>query len=268
MRTTLILVFCSAWLNGMTQTPKKSELLTLKNGHKLYYEVYGQGDPLILLHGYTLSSKSWIEFVNEYSTMYQVILVDLQGHGKSGSFESDLSIKSVASEVDELIQYLNFDSILAIGFSFGGDVLFQLASSRPGLVKSFISIGACGFWNSKDFPNWLDALSFKNIANLKYMYKHQNDENQVKKILDQFPNYSTTLTDDGMRKIESEILVVIGDNDDGIPLEYLARVRRNRPNSYIWILPNTGHGAHYGKNKNEFVINSLAFLKGDWVQKK
>ncbi|MFN8342957.1 MAG: alpha/beta hydrolase [Cyclobacteriaceae bacterium] len=181
MRTTILLLFHLIWLNGMTQPMNKSELFTLKNGHKLYYEVYGQGDPLLLLHGYTLSSKSWMEFVNEYSAKYQVILVDLQGHGKSGSFDSDLSIKSVASEVDELIQHLNFKSLFAIGFSFGGDVLFQLASSRPGLVKSFISIGACGFWNSKDFPNWIDWLSYKNIENLKYMYEYQGDENQIKK---------------------------------------------------------------------------------------
>lgn len=268
MRTTIHLLFCFIWLNGMAQSSKISESFTLKNGRKLYYEIYGQGDPLLLLHGYTLSSKSWIEFVNDYSAKYKVILVDLQGHGKSGSFDSDLSIKSVASEVDELIQHLNFSSLSAIGFSFGGDVLFQLASSHPGLVKSFISIGACGFWNAKDFPNWIDWLSFKNIENLKYMYEHQSDENQIKKILDQLPNYSTSLTDEGARKIVSEILVVLGDKDDGIPLEYLARLRRNIPKCNIWILPNTGHGAHYGKNKNDFIKTSLAFLNGDWVQKK
>ena len=61
-------------------------------------------------------------------------------------FTEKLSIKSVASDVDALIHYLKLDSINAIGFSYGGDVLVQLALMNPDLIKSMIIIGACGSW--------------------------------------------------------------------------------------------------------------------------
>lgn len=49
----------------------------------------------------------------------------------------------------------------SIGYSYGGDVLFQLAILRPGLVKSMITIGACGTWDAEDYPDWIELLSYK-----------------------------------------------------------------------------------------------------------
>src|SRR6187431_480682 len=88
-------------LKGFSQTPKKAETVNL-NGINIYFEVY---------------------------------LVDLRGHGKSSLYREKISIRSVASDVDALAEYLKLDSIKAIGFSHGGDVLFQLALLHPGLIK-------------------------------------------------------------------------------------------------------------------------------------
>ena len=78
-----------------SQMPKKSESV-LVNGKNIYYEIYGEGKPLFLLHGYTLSSKSWLPYVKNFEEEYEVYLIDLTGHGKSDTFIEDLSIKSVA----------------------------------------------------------------------------------------------------------------------------------------------------------------------------
>ncbi len=262
MKLHFILIIMALYPNkGFSQTPKKAEVVSL-NGTDIYYEVYGKGEPLFLLHGFTQSSKSWLPFVPDYAKDFEVYLVDLKGHGKSGAFTEKLNIKAVANDVDALIKFLKLDSINAIGFSYGGDVLFQLALLNPGLIKSMISIGACGSWDIHDYPDWIEYLSYKNIGNLPWMQEEQTSEEQIRAILDQIANYTVNVSDAEMQSIKARTLFVMGDLDDSIPLEDISRVRKNLANSFLWILPNTGHRAHVDKNKIEFVRVSKEFFNG------
>ncbi len=257
--STVLLIF----VTGFTQTPKKAEMVAI-NGTTVYYEVYGKGKPLFLLHGFTQSSKSWLPFVEDFSGEFEVYLVDLKGHGKSGMFKEPLSIRAAASDLDGLIRHLKIESIDAIGFSYGGDVLFQLALLNPGLIKSMISIGACGSWQASDFPAWVDYLSYKNIDNLPWMKEQQTSETQIKTILDQMVNYNVSVSEAELKSINARVLFVFGDKDDSIPLEYISVARKNLPHSFLWILPNTGHSAHKEKNKQEFVGLSKEFFGVNW----
>jgi pimeloyl-ACP methyl ester carboxylesterase len=263
MKLLFIFFVLSIFTKTFSQTPKKAETVML-NGTNVYYEVYGKGKPLFLLHGFTQSSKSWLPFVPDYSNDFEVYLVDLTGHGKSGMFKEKLSIKSVASDLNALIKHLKLDSIDAIGFSYGGDVLFQLALINPGLLKSMVVMGACGTWQATAFPNWVEYLSYKNISNLPWMHEQQTSEEQIKSILEQVVNYNVSVSDEEMKSIQTKTLFVLGDQDDSVPLEYIASARKNLPHSFLWILPNTGHSAHKDKNKNEFVRVSKEFLSGNW----
>ncbi len=253
MKFLLILSLFSITFNkDFSQAPKKAEAISL-NGTNVYYEVYGKGEPLFLLHGYTQSSKYWLPYLYDYANDFEVYLVDLKGHGKSGSFTEKLSIKSAASDIDALIKYLKLDSIKAIGYSYGGDVLFQLAVIHPGVIKSMITIGSCGRWNAKEYPVWIERLSYKNIGNLKYMQEYQVNEAQSTIILDQFPNYNAYISDQEVKSIQAKTLMVLGDQDNSIPLDCVSQVRKNLSKSYLWILPFSQHGAHEGKNKEEFI---------------
>jgi pimeloyl-ACP methyl ester carboxylesterase len=243
--------------------PKKEETVQL-NGSNIYYEVYGEGEPLFLLHGFTQSSRSWHQFVADYEKDFEVYLVDLKGHGKSDPFREKISIRSAADDLNALISYLKLESISAIGYSYGGEVLFQLALIHPGLLKSMIIIGSCGSWNAKDFPQWVEYLSYNNIDNLPWMREQQTSEEQIKLILDQMPNYNVFVSDEELKSIQSRVLFVWGDQDDSTPLECIARSRSNLQNSFLWVLPNTGHGAHKDKKKAEFVKMSKEFLKERW----
>ncbi len=249
----------------ISQIPKKTELLTL-NGTNIYYEVYGKGEPLFLLHGYTWSSKFWYPFIKDYANEYEVYLVDLKGHGKSGMFKEKLSIETAASEVDALIRYLKLDSIKAIGYSYGGDVLFQLALLHPGLIKSMIVIGSCGICDIKNFPAWIEHLSFKNIESLPWMRESQTSEEQIKSILEQVSNYYAYVSPEQFKSIQTTTLIVAGDQEDSILWEDLLIAKNNLPNSYLWVIPNTGHRAHVDKNKPEFVRISKEFLSGKWTK--
>lgn len=136
-------------------------------------------------------------------------MVNLKGHGKSGSFTEKLSIKAVAEDLAALINYFNIKRISAIGFSYGGDVLFQLALLRPDLIEAMISIGACGSWLAKDFPHFVEYLSSKNIASLPWMKEQQTSEEQIRTLLDQVANYNITVSEAEMKTIQSRILFVL-----------------------------------------------------------
>ncbi len=241
------------------QVPKKAETVSVNNKN-MYYEVYGEGKPLIFLHGYSLSSKSWKPYVSDFYNDYEVYLIDLTGHGKSDTFTKDLSIAAVAKDIHALLKHLNLNQIQAIGFSFGGDVLYQLALQQPKLIKSMITIGAVGTWTVHDFPEYQKAFTFKNRANFPWLKDHRNDE-QVKAIMSQFKNYTVKISTEELRTISPEVLIMIGDDDEGMDFSEVARVKKNLPKSDLWVLPNIAHGAHEGKTKSEFITKARSFLK-------
>jgi pimeloyl-ACP methyl ester carboxylesterase len=259
IKFTTIIIFLLISTTVLSQTPKKSESVLI-NGKNIYYEVYGEGKSLFLLHGYTLSSKSWKSYVKDFEKEYEVFLIDLTGHGKSEPFKEDLSIRSVAEDLNLLIQYLQLEKIQAIGFSFGGDVLYQLALINPYLIESMITIGAVGTWTINDFPEYLKVFTFENRNNFPWLKTSHEGEEQVKGMMSQFKNYKIKLSDEELQSIRPEVLIMIGDNDEGMNFEEVVRVKKNLPKSDLWILPNISHGAHEGKTKGEFIIKSKAFL--------
>lgn len=239
--------------------PKKSELAFV-NGKSLYYEVYGQGEPLLFLHGYTLSSKSWIPFVPYYEKEYEVYLIDLTGHGQSEIFKEKLSLNSVGQDLNQLLKYLDVEKVRAIGFSFGGDVLYQLALINPTIIESMVTIGAVGTWTINDFPNHQREFTFENISSFSWLTAHHSSDEQIKALMNQFKNYSVRLSDKELQDILPEVMIVMGDDDEGMDLTEVVRVRKNLPKSDLWILPNVSHGAHEGDNKEGFVLKSKAFF--------
>ncbi len=245
--------------SNLSPTPKKAESVSI-NGKRLYYEIYGEGQPLFLLHGYTQSSKSWQPYVKEYEQDYEVYLVDLTGHGRSEPFKENLSIRSVAEDLHALSKYLELERIKAIGFSFGGDVLYQLALINPLLIECMITIGAVGTWSILDFPEYLDAFTFENRGNFSWLQTSHEGEEQVKGIMGQFKNYIVKLSTEELQRIKPEVLIMIGDDDHGMNLREVVRVKENLPDSDLWILPNVAHGAHEGATKDEFIQKPRLFL--------
>lgn len=250
-------------MKGYSQNSKKTNTIEL-NGLHTYYEVYGNGSPLFLLHGFTQSSQSWIPFVEEFSDEHEVYLVDLMGHGKSSPFTKELSIKAAAQNLKDLAEYLELDSIHAIGYSYGGEILFQLTLLEPNLIKSMIIIGSCGSWEAKDFPEFVEYLSYSNIENLPWMREQQMNEDRIKNILDQFPNYTVNVTESELKSIKTKTLFVVGDKDPTVPLECVIQAKRNMPSAFLWILPNTEHRIHQDENKELFVKTSKDFLGNNW----
>lgn len=182
------------------------------------------------------------------------------GHGKSSAFVEEVSVRSAAQNLMDLIEYLGLENINAIGYSYGGEILFQLALINPDLIKSMIIIGSCGTWNAEDFPEFVEYLSYKNLENLPWMRDQQISDERIRNILDQVPNYAVQLSETELSSIKTRTLLVVGDNDHATPLECVIRTKTNMPNAFLWIVPNTGHRVHLDRNKDLFIKTSKDFF--------
>ncbi len=127
-----------------------------------------------------------------------------------------------------------------------------------------ITIGSCGNWNAKEHPEFIKSLSYENIENLGWIRENQLSEAQIKVLLNNLQNYSTSVSDKEFEKIRAKTLIVLGDHDNIIPIESVAFARKYLPESYLWILPDMQHGAHEGKNKIDFVRVSKEFFSQSW----
>lgn len=260
-RSVIILFFILANSFVHAQEPLNSGSINV-NGKSIYYETYGSGEPLVFLHGYGLSSQSWKSYVASFEKDYRVYLIDLPGHGKSSKFMEDLSFRDVAADVNQVLVQLGLSNVKAIGFSFGADILFQLALINPKMVDSMVSVGSAGSWDINDFPELKKTFTYANRDKFPWLVDSQSNEEQVKLVLEQFQNYTVYLTDEQLQHIRARVLIVSGDNDPGVDLQEVARLKAYLPQCDIWILPHVGHSAHTGENKSDFVEKSLAFLAG------
>lgn len=101
-----------------------------------WYEVDGEGKPLVLLHGFTGSSQTWESFVRLWKRHWQVITVDLPGHGKT--LANHKSMEAFCSDLDSLLKYLNLKSVHLLGYSMGGRTAIAFAMNYPEWVNSLI----------------------------------------------------------------------------------------------------------------------------------
>ncbi len=114
------------------------------------YEVVGSGEPLLLLHGFTGSMETWRSFISSWSEQFQVIVVDLVGHGKTESPENVVhyDIRNVALQMKELLDYLHIEKAHILGYSMGGRLAITMACLYPDYVHSLL-LENCTSWARK-----------------------------------------------------------------------------------------------------------------------
>src|SRR5204863_6049741 len=115
------------------------------NGLKMYYEIHGSGEPVVLLHGAFMAISNnfhWTEWIGELSKTRKVIAIEMQGHGRTADIKRDFSYDYLADDVAALLDYLKIPSADVIGYSLGGGVAMQCAIRHPEKVRKVVSISA------------------------------------------------------------------------------------------------------------------------------
>ncbi len=113
------------------------------NGLKMYYEIHGSGEPVVLLHGAFMAiSGDWNDWIGELSKTRKVIAVEMQGHGRTADIKRDLTFENLADDVAGLLDHLKIPKADIIGYSLGGATAMQFAIRHPEKVRKVVSISA------------------------------------------------------------------------------------------------------------------------------
>ena len=218
-------------------------------GIKMYCEIYGNGTPLLMVHGNGGSMKNFAGNIPYLSKKYKVILVDSRAQGKTKDDKDSLSFEMMADDEAALLDALHIDSAYVIGWSDGGINAILLAMRHPGKVIKFAATGA-NLWPDstaiipqewKDEKAKYDSLKGKLLSTAK-------DRNDWKLFLLDWlqPNISLL----SLKSIHCPALIIGGDHDV-IVTEHTRLISQNIPKGELWIVPNSGH-ATFKEHKDEF----------------
>jgi len=112
------------------------------NGIRLYYETYGAGRPLILLHGGLGSGEMFGPVLPMLAERHQVVTIDLQGHGRTADMDRPIDIRHMAGDIAALIEHLALARADLVGYSLGGGVALQTAAQYPAKVRRLVVVSA------------------------------------------------------------------------------------------------------------------------------
>jgi pimeloyl-ACP methyl ester carboxylesterase len=233
------------------------------NGQDLYYETSGKGDPLLLLHGWTQTSAFWAPYAAHLQSGFEVYALDLRGHGRSSPLTREFSIQQAARDVEEFIQTLQLERVQAIGLSYGGLVLLELAIANPNLIERMVVIGTGYRYSGREAQQGKPTFAYEHLdpAFAAYLQAHHaHGESQIKALFDPTLDYQINLTEAQLQSMQTAVLIVNGDGDEIADIRQAAEMRRLIPRSALWIMPNTGHLALTEDTQEAFLRQAGAFL--------
>lgn len=219
------------------------------NGIDLYYETYGSGEPLVMLHGNGGSINAFSNQIPFFEKYYRVIAIDSRLQGKSGGSADTVSYELMASDFCALLDFLGIKSACVLGWSDGGINGLIMAMRCPDKVKKLAISGANVLPDSTAIP-YQDILIMKNIV--------ENDQNAspVEKALNRMMLYQPNIPFTDLQKIKCPVLVMAGDHDIIKP-EHTLKIYQSIPNASLCIFPDSNHGVcqQHPDQFNQVVLN-------------
>lgn len=234
-------------------------------GFSMYYEVYGTGEPLLIIHGNGGSIQDFTNQIPFFQKKYKVILADSRAQGKSADIGDSLSYEMMADDLDALLGHLQLDSCYVFGLSDGGINGLLLAIRHPDKVKKLAVTGANLAPDTSavdpEIKNWAKALS--DSINKLPVSPQVNTQRKLFHLLANEPHISSLQ----LQKIQCPVLVIGGDHDVIRP-QHTLLIANSIPKSYLWILPNSGHSTPiaykdvFNYTVNDFFINPYRKIEG------
>jgi pimeloyl-ACP methyl ester carboxylesterase len=240
-------------------------------GADIHYEVRGEGEPLLLLHGFTGSGGDWVHLfdVDALARRFQLIIPDARGHGRSTNPGGAFTHRQCARDARALCDHLGVTHCKAVGLSMGGNTLLHMATQHPDLVAAMVLIGTTSYYptqaraimrtfapEARSAPEW-EAMRAR----------HAHGDDQIRALWRTAVGFADsyddmTFTPPHLATIRARTLIVTGDRDPLYPLEIFVEQYRAIPGAQLYVIPGAGHDAVFGPARAEFVRIALAFLEG------
>ena len=229
------------------------------NGLKMYYEVYGKGKPIVLLHGsYMNIPLNWAHIIPLLAKDRQVIVTEMQGHGRTRDISRAFTYEGMADDVSGLLKHLKIDSADILGYSMGGGVAFQVAVRHPEQVRRLVVLSGTythdGWWPDVEasFATFTPDM-FKGSPIQKQYDSLGNDPAHFPEFVRKVISIDLKPYDwsKDVKKIQAPMFMAIGDAD-GIRYEHALDLFRAKgggkmgdihglPQSRLAIIPGTTH---------------------------
>jgi len=244
-------------------------MLLHTNGMDLFYELEGSGDPLLWLHGGMGIGSDWQYIFSAAPAGYQLIAPDQRGHGRSTGARATYSFQQAARDAFALLDHLELGRVKVIGLSGGGITALHMATIEPARVTAMVVVSA-----PPRFPDQARAIqrgfseaSLSDAERARMRERHRR-EGQLETLFSQTramadagdPNF----TAEQLATITADTLIVFGDRDFLYPISLAFDLHSAIPNSFLWVIPNGGHGPVFGPAGPRFVETAMAFLRGEW----
>ena len=243
------------------------------NGAKIYYEEYGKGEPLLLIHGNGSSIKWMGNQIDYFKTKYRVIIADNRGQGKSELKTDSLTYVQIAKDWDGLVKYLKLDSLSIIGWSDGGIIALKMGISVNSKIKKIVAMGANLRPDSTAVHSWAinNVMKEREIVESKIQEKdtsqNWNLQKQLLGLLGDQPNIPAS----DLSKIKTQVLIINGDEDiiRGI---HSMEIYQNIPEAQLCIMPGETHFAPasnpelFNEIVNRFLSEPFKRPDSDWTK--
>jgi 3-oxoadipate enol-lactonase len=261
--------------------------LNLDENNRIYYEVHGEGNPVVFLHGIMMSTASWLSFIPQLSGKFRLILVDFRDQGRSSKMKDCYSLDIHVGDVIALIDHLQISQTHVMGLSYGGQVALRLARDHQKRIKSLCLFNTPGIITNRLLQigkAWEtaagigDGAKFFQLA-VPYIYSESFYENHLDLLMDRQEYFAASLTKewfDGfirlsrsvegcflsseeMKCIQLPTLAVAAACDSLVSDESMQAIYRNIPGCEFIMIPGAGHAAFLEK-MNEFLTILMGFV--------
>jgi len=236
-------------------------------GFKMYVEVYGQGKPLLFIHGNGGSINNFTKQIPYFVQNYKVIIADSRAQGKSSDPKDSISYEMMADDYAALLDAMKIDSAYVVGWSDGGINGLLMAIRHPEKVKKLAVTGANLRPDTTAVPQAIWDMVMPAYAGLKAKPdKNEMEKGAYKLFRLLVENPHIPLKD--LQKITCPTLVIGGDHDV-IKEEHTMEIYKNIPNAYLWILPNAGHSTpivyttEFNSKIDDFFKNPYRKIEGE-----
>jgi len=236
------------------------------NDIEMYFEIHGEGEPLLLIHGGTGFIESFAPQLIALSQHFKVIAPDSRAHGRTTDSEQPLGYALMASDKVALLNHLKIEQADLVGWSDGGIIGLEMAINHSRYLNRVVTIGT-NYHTDGIFPEMKEAL--KNLTadqwpeQTREFYKAvAPDPDQWPLFIDKVremwfnqPNYS----DNELKNIQNPFLIIAGEDEDFIPESHTRKMAELIPNSTLTLIP---EGTHYVPLEKPVEVNNalLNFL--------
>lgn len=224
--------------NAAATKPTKSGHVAV-NGVNYYYQIYGKGEPLLLLHGGLGQIEMFGPNLTKLAQSRQVIGVDMHGHGRTALGDREINLVDMGDDMAGVLKKLGYDKVDVLGYSMGGGVAFQLAARHPEMVRRLALVSA-GYSQDGFYPEMLPQQASVGAAMLERMKETPMYKSYVAiaphpeefpKLLDQMGAYMRKPYDwsADVKKLTMPVILIFGDSDNvpaGAHREVLPVARR------------------------------------------